>query len=114
LVIDTVLIRKYYMAGPHYTSYPTADFVEAFGEAELSQWLAKRNIGSIIQPISLYVHLPYCDTASCHCACNKAYEVRMRLRSTYSKCLDAELAPRWARPSLRRTGFAVIRFHPRK
>ena len=54
LVIDPVLIRKYDASGPRYTSYPTADrFVEAFGETQLRQWLAKRNIGCISQPLSL-------------------------------------------------------------
>src|SRR6185295_4798319 len=63
LVIDPVLIRKYDVSGPRYTSYPTADrFVEAFGAAQLRQWLAKRNIGGISQPLSVYVHLPFCNT----------------------------------------------------
>ena len=63
LVIDPVLIRKYDLAGPRYTSYPTADrFIEAYGETEYRQWLGKRNIGGIQQPLSLYVHLPFCDT----------------------------------------------------
>jgi oxygen-independent coproporphyrinogen III oxidase len=63
LVIDPVLIRKYDTAGPRYASYPTMDhFVEAFGEADLRQWFARRNIGGITQPLSVYVHLPYCDT----------------------------------------------------
>ena len=45
LVIDPVLIRKYDVSGPRYTSYPTADrFVEAFGEATFRHWLASRNI----------------------------------------------------------------------
>src|SRR5690242_13184959 len=62
LVIDPVLIRQYDVSGPRYTSYPTADrFVEAFGDAELRQWLAKRNIGGISQPLSIYVHLPFCE-----------------------------------------------------
>jgi oxygen-independent coproporphyrinogen III oxidase len=65
LVIDPVLIRKYDVSGPRYTSYPTADrFVEAFGEPQLTQWLAKRNIGGFSQPLSLYVHLPFCDNVS--------------------------------------------------
>ncbi len=65
LVIDPVLIRKYDVSGPGYTSYPTADrFVEAFGELQLRQWLAKRNIGGFSQPLSLYVQLPFCDTRS--------------------------------------------------
>src|SRR5690242_5587745 len=62
LVIDPVLIRRHDVAGPRYTSYPTADrFVEAFGEAALTQWLARRNVGGIRQPLSLYVHLPFCE-----------------------------------------------------
>lgn len=57
LVIDPVLMRKYGTPGPRYTSYPTADrFVEAFGEAELRQWLGKRTIGGITRPLSVYVH----------------------------------------------------------
>ena len=65
LVIDPVLIRTYDVSGPRYTSYPTADrFVEAFGESELRQWLAKRNIGGISQPLSASVHLPFCGTGS--------------------------------------------------
>ena len=57
LVIDPVLIRKYDVSGPRYTSYPTADrFVEAFAESDFRHWLGKRNIGGISQPLSVYVH----------------------------------------------------------
>ncbi|MEX2240446.1 MAG: oxygen-independent coproporphyrinogen III oxidase [Burkholderiales bacterium] len=93
LVIDPVLIRQYDVSGPRYTSYPTADrFVEAFGEAELRQWLGKRNIGGVSQPLSLYVHLPFCDTLCYYCACNKVV-TRDRLRSAkYIKYLEKELA----------------------
>ena len=63
LVIDPVLIRKYDVSGPRYTSYPTADrFVDAYGEAHLKQWLEQRHVGGIGQPLSVYVHLPFCDT----------------------------------------------------
>jgi oxygen-independent coproporphyrinogen-3 oxidase len=93
LVIDPVLIRKYDTAGPRYTSYPTADrFVEAFGEADLRQWLAKRNIGGITQPLSVYVHLPFCGSLCYYCACNKVV-TRDRGRSAqYIKYLLGELA----------------------
>ena len=48
LVIDPVLIRKYDVGGPRYTSYPTADrFIEALGEADLQQWLARREVGEL-------------------------------------------------------------------
>jgi oxygen-independent coproporphyrinogen-3 oxidase len=92
LVIDPVLIRTYDVSGPRYTSYPTADrFVEAFGEAQLCQWLGKRNIGGFAQPLSVYVHLPFCDTLCYYCGCNK-HVTRDRNRSTkYIKYLEQEL-----------------------
>jgi oxygen-independent coproporphyrinogen-3 oxidase len=93
LVIDPVLIRKYDVSGPRYTSYPTADrFVEAFCSETLQQWLLKRNIGGISQPLSLYFHLPFCSTLCYYCACNKVI-TRDRSRSAqYIKYLDKEMA----------------------
>lgn len=93
LVIDPVLIRSHDVSGPRYTSYPTADrFVEAFGETELRQWLAKRNIGGISQPLSVYTHLPFCDTLCYYCGCNKIV-TRDRGRSAkYIKYLEKELS----------------------
>ncbi len=93
LVIDPVLLRSHDVSGPRYTSYPTADrFVEAFGEAQLRQWLAKRNIGGISQPLSVYVHLPFCDTLCYYCGCNKVVTRDHGRSSKYIKYLQKELA----------------------
>ncbi len=93
LVIDPVLIRKYDVSGPRYTSYPTADrFVEAFGEVEWAQWIAKRNIGGIKQPLSVYVHVPFCDTICYYCACNKVVTRDHGRSAKYIKYLSRELA----------------------
>ena len=93
LAIDPVLIRKYDVSGPRYTSYPTADrFVEAFGEAQLRPWLAKRNIGGITQPLSLYVHLPFCRSLCWYCACNKVVTRDRGKSAQYIKYLEKELA----------------------
>jgi oxygen-independent coproporphyrinogen-3 oxidase len=93
LVIDPVLIRKYDTSGPRYTSYPTADrFVEAFGEADQRQWLAKRNVGGIGLPLSVYVHLPFCDTVCYYCACNKIATRDRSKSAKYIKYLEKELA----------------------
>ena len=93
LVIDPVLIRRHDVSGPRYTSYPTADrFIEAFGERELRQWLAKRNIGGISQPLSAYVHLPFCDTVCYYCACNKVITRDHSRSAKYIKYLQKELA----------------------
>src|SRR5262245_8060 len=93
LVIDPVLIRSHDQSGPRYTSYPTADrFVEAFGEAQLRQWLAKRNIGCISQPLSLSVHLPVCEHVCFYCACNKVVTRDHGRSAKYIKYLEKELA----------------------
>ena len=92
LVIDPVLIRKYDVSGPRYTSYPTADrFVEAFGEATFRHWLSKRNIGAISQPLSVYVHLPFCGTICYYCACNKVVTRDHGRSAKYIKYLGKEI-----------------------
>ncbi|HEX7811865.1 MAG TPA: oxygen-independent coproporphyrinogen III oxidase [Burkholderiales bacterium] len=85
LVIDPVLIRKYDVNGPRYTSYPTADrFVEAFGEAAFRHALATRNIGGVTQPLSLDVHVPFCSDTG-YCACDKE---AARDRATASRYVE--------------------------
>jgi oxygen-independent coproporphyrinogen-3 oxidase len=92
LVIDPVLIRKYDVSGPRYTSYPTADrFVEAFGEGSFRHWLGQRNIGGISQPLSVYVHLPFCDTLCYYCGCNKVVTRDHGRSAKYIKYLGKEL-----------------------
>ena len=63
------LLEKYSKAGPRYTSYPTAPyFTEAFGEKE---WLDEiRQTQDKGRDLSLYVHIPFCDTLCYYCGCN--------------------------------------------
>jgi oxygen-independent coproporphyrinogen-3 oxidase len=92
LVIDPVMIRKYDVSGPRYTSYPTADrFVEAFGETQFRHWIGKRNIGGISQPLSVYVHLPFCDTICFYCGCNKVVTRDHSKSGKYIKYLTTEI-----------------------
>lgn len=92
LVIDPLMIRKYDVSGPRYTSYPTADrFVEAFGEAQFRHWITKRNIGGISRPLSVYVHLPFCDTVCFYCGCNKVVTRDHGKSAKYIKSLTIEL-----------------------
>lgn len=70
LVFDMDLINRYDKSGPRYTSYPTAvQFHEGFGEAEYRRIAQGTNEGG--QPLSLYFHIPFCDTVCFYCACNK-------------------------------------------
>ncbi len=92
LVVDANLIRKYGGAGPRYTSYPTADrFVEAFDAAAYRHWLGNRNIGGFARPLSLYVHLPFCDTVCYYCACNKVVTRQHSRAAGYVEALGQEM-----------------------
>jgi oxygen-independent coproporphyrinogen-3 oxidase len=63
---DADLIARMTQRGPRYTSYPTADrFTPAFGAGEFA---AAARPG---KPLSLYVHIPFCESLCYYCACNK-------------------------------------------
>jgi oxygen-independent coproporphyrinogen-3 oxidase len=62
------LLEKYSKPGPRYTSYPTAPyFTEAFGERE---WREEMGRAQHHRGLSLYVHIPFCDTLCYYCGCN--------------------------------------------
>ncbi|MFG1488166.1 oxygen-independent coproporphyrinogen III oxidase, partial [Oceanospirillum sp. HFRX-1_2] len=67
---DHDLIQRYNISGPRYTSYPTAvQFTDQFGEAEYRA-AAQRSVEAD-GPLSLYFHIPFCDTICFYCGCNK-------------------------------------------
>ena len=69
---SAALIERFDVAGPRYTSYPTADrFVEAFDATRLEHWLRQRASLGWRQPLSVYVHVPFCKSVCYYCACNK-------------------------------------------
>lgn len=72
LILDADLIRRYDHGGPRYTSYPTADrFVEAYTAATHAETLSRRRVRDANAPLSLYVHLPFCDAICFYCGSNK-------------------------------------------
>jgi oxygen-independent coproporphyrinogen-3 oxidase len=67
---DEELIKRYDHAGPRYTSYPTAvQFSEQYGSVQYQQYAEKSNHSG--QDLSLYFHIPFCDTVCFYCGCNK-------------------------------------------
>jgi len=93
LVFDPQIIRRFDVNGPRYTSYPTADrFVEAFDSEAAKLWLGKRNIGGISRPLSLYFHIPFCNTICYYCACNKIITKDHGRSAKYLKYLAKEIA----------------------
>jgi oxygen-independent coproporphyrinogen-3 oxidase len=86
---DPALLRRFDVPGPRYTSYPTADrFVEAFDADAFGNWLARRNEQS--GPLSLYVHLPFCNTVCYYCACNKVITKDHARAADYIRAVEAE------------------------
>ena len=73
LPLSDEMLRRLDVPGPRYTSYPTADrFTEDFGPAQYRQALRLRAAGGAdLPPLSLYVHIPFCEDLCYYCACNK-------------------------------------------
>ncbi len=69
--INLAKFRKYDKPGPRYTSYPTApQFNENFKAEQFLDEIIKTNYGENLPDLSLYYHLPYCDTLCYFCGCN--------------------------------------------
>lgn len=91
--VPTELLRRFDVAGPRYTSYPTADrFVEAFGATDLADALAQRRATGQSLPLSLYVHIPFCESLCYYCACNKIITKKHERGVAYLRSLKQEVA----------------------
>jgi len=87
---DLDLIRRYDQSGPRYTSYPTAvEFNEAFGPDAYQAACARSNQAG--RPLSLYFHIPFCDTVCFYCACNKVATKDRSLAQPYLDRVYREL-----------------------
>ncbi|TXE10004.1 oxygen-independent coproporphyrinogen III oxidase [Seonamhaeicola algicola] len=68
------LINKYNIAGPRYTSYPTVPYWNA-NTFSLKKWQATMakslNESNLSEGVSLYIHLPFCESLCTFCGCNK-------------------------------------------
>ena len=87
------LIKKYDKAGPRYTSYPTAVvFNEEFTAENYIEQARRSNETNKGQPISLYFHIPFCDTLCFFCACNKIATKKRDKADLYLDYLEKEMA----------------------
>lgn len=92
LEFDPELIRRYDASGPRYTSYPTAvQFTEAFDSAHYRAIAQATNTGSQAAPLSLYFHIPFCDTVCFYCACNKVITKNRKRAIPYLEQLFREI-----------------------
>jgi oxygen-independent coproporphyrinogen-3 oxidase len=88
---DAQLIRRYDKAGPRYTSYPTAVAFTSFTADEYKAHAYLSNEDPIPLPLSLYFHIPFCDTICFYCACNKIATKDRSLSERYLRYLFKEI-----------------------
>lgn len=88
------LIRRFDKLGPRYTSYPTADrFHPEFTESSYISYLEQRATpGAKNPPLSIYVHLPFCESLCYFCACNKIITQDHSRTTEYLRYLAKEMA----------------------
>lgn len=88
---DTAFIERNNTSAPRYTSYPTAmAFHEEFGVKDYLDAAARSNQKQ--RPLSLYLHLPFCNTVCYYCACNKIVTADRKRSRRYLDSLIQELA----------------------
>ncbi len=93
LEFDEALIRRYDQSGPRYTSYPTAvQFDETFDANTYRDRARATNVGEDARPLSLYFHIPFCDTVCFYCACNKIVTKNRKRAVPYLAHLYREIA----------------------
>ncbi|EFO81955.1 oxygen-independent coproporphyrinogen III oxidase [Oscillochloris trichoides DG-6] len=92
VVITPEVLARYNKPGPRYTSYPTVPaWTEEFGEAEYRE--ALNDLATRTEdPISLYVHLPFCAERCTYCGCNATVTTRTDVVDKYLDHLEQELA----------------------
>lgn len=91
VTISRELLDQYNRPGPRYTSYPTVPFWTAsFGEEDYRQalsTLAER----YAEPLSLYIHLPFCASRCYYCGCNATVTNRASVVDAYLDRVQREL-----------------------
>ena len=88
--ISEPFLEKYNRPGPRYTSYPTAPvWQDNFGPDDLEQFYASAN--SARTPVSLYMHLPFCENLCLFCACNVVITKDHSVAPPYIQTLEREI-----------------------
>lgn len=95
LEVPESLLRRLDVPGPRYTSYPTADrFSDRVGSGDYLKALQQRSMGSRVggvTPLSVYVHIPFCESVCYYCACNKVVTKHHDRAAEYIVALKREI-----------------------
>jgi oxygen-independent coproporphyrinogen III oxidase len=90
--IDPRLVKKYNNSVPRYTSYPTVPFWK--DDIDIGKWEEQfsRQVMeyNIVKGISLYVHLPFCESLCTYCGCNKKITTNHSVEEHYLEAIEKE------------------------
>ena len=88
--VSEELLEKYNRPGPRYTSYPTAPvWKDDFGPGDLEEHFARADERKT--PLSLYMHLPFCESLCLFCACNVSIQKDKSVLTPYLSALKKEI-----------------------
>src|SRR6202521_3726951 len=88
--LSEAFLEKYNRPGPRYTSYPTAPvWQDNFGPDDLEQYFATANAART--PVSMYMHLPFCESLCLFCACNVVITKDHSVAPPYIEILEREI-----------------------
>jgi oxygen-independent coproporphyrinogen-3 oxidase len=91
-VLNSLLVQKYNQPVPRYTSYPTVPYWKE--ELEVKQWKAvfsaKFSEVNHVNGISLYIHLPFCESLCTYCGCNKKITTNHKVEDEYLLAIEKE------------------------
>jgi oxygen-independent coproporphyrinogen-3 oxidase len=105
--VSEELLEKYNRPGPRYTSYPTAPvWKDDFGPGDLEKSYSRAE--ALATPLSLYMHLPFCESLCLFCACNVSIQKDKSVAIPYLKALKHEIEHVAGLVSKKRP---VIQFH---
>jgi oxygen-independent coproporphyrinogen III oxidase len=92
LAFDPDLLKRYDKSGPRYTSYPTAvQFHTGFGPDQYRAQIERTHREKVLRPLSLYFHIPFCDTVCFYCGCNRVVTKNRKRASAYLARLHREI-----------------------
>lgn len=92
LHIDRDMINKYTVRGPRYTSYPTApEWNENVGEEAYRRHIRETNQPGNTRPLSIYLHIPFCDERCYYCACNVIITKHEDVKEEYVDLITREI-----------------------
>jgi len=105
--ISEEFLSRYNRPGPRYTSFPTAPvWQDSFGPGDFEAVMAAANDAA--RPVSLYMHLPFCESLCLFCACNVVIQKNKELARPYLDVLKHEIDSMARRVARSRP---VIQFH---